>query len=163
MCAYTRKLYVPAEAGCGTSVRGFTLIELMIVVAIIAIITGIALPHLQEAKRNANECSAISSLRTISSTIQAYRSSSIPPAYADTLASLTIAGGGNNDYIDEELASGSKSGYTFSLSGATSTYQCTAGPIGPSYGGRAFFVDHTGIIRQVAGAGPATANDNPIQ
>ena len=122
--------------------QGFTLIELMIVVAIIAIIAAIAIPSLMNARKAGNEASAISSLRTLSTTNEQYRTRF--QTYADSLANLQATG-----YIDDVLGTGTKSGYVLgSYVFATNTWEVVATPedVGAS-GDRNFFVDQTGVIR----------------
>ena len=145
--------------------RGFSLIELMIVVAVIGIIAGIALPSLLGARIAANEAAAISNLRTICTACEQFRVGTVSPSYPANLAALGAAGN-----IDSALAAGSKTGYTFALTGATpnaagglTTYTCTAVPISNQTGNRSFFLDQTGVIRHRPGLAPATAADPPIE
>jgi prepilin-type N-terminal cleavage/methylation domain-containing protein len=135
--------------------QGFTLIELMIVVAIIAIIAAIAIPSLLNARKAGNEASAISSMRTLTTVNEQYRTRF--QSYAGSLANLSASG-----YIDSVLGSGTKSGYGFTYAGAantwtTSTVPTTAGTTGD----RGFFVDQSGVIRFSA-SGAATSASNPI-
>jgi prepilin-type N-terminal cleavage/methylation domain-containing protein len=140
--------------------QGFTLIELMIVVAIIAIIAAIAIPSLLNARKAGNEASAISSLRTLTTVNEQYRTRF--QLYTDSLANLSTAG-----YIDSVLGAGAKSGYTFVYAGGggpppVNTWTCTADPTDAGVtGDRFFFVDQSGVIR-FNGAATATVTDNPI-
>jgi prepilin-type N-terminal cleavage/methylation domain-containing protein len=104
--------------------RGFSLIELLIVIAIILVIAAIAIPSLIRAKISANESSAAASIRQISTAQIAYAASFPQAGYA---ANLTTLGPGNGNVscpssgptsttaciIDNVLASGNKSGYQF--------------------------------------------------
>ena len=89
---------------------GFTLIELMIVVAIIAIIAAIAIPSLLNARKAGNEVSAISSLRTLTTVSEQYRTrfGRFPPDFDPLVAT---------GYIDTNLGGGVKSGYDFFYAG----------------------------------------------
>lgn len=121
--------------------EGFTLIELMIVVAIIAIIAAIAIPSLLNARKAGNEASAISSLRTLSTVNEQYRTRF--QAYAVNLSALETAG-----YIDSVLGAGEKSGYSFDYTKTGSTWSCKADPVSQGNDGdRHFFVDHSAVIR----------------
>jgi len=132
--------------------RGFTLIELMIVVAIIAIILAIAIPSLMNARKAGNEASAVNSMRTITTVNEQYRTRYL--SYAPALTNLQVTG-----YVDSVLASGTKAGYSFAYSAGTSSYQIIAVPIVPGASGdRGFYVDTTGVIRfEATGAATSTS------
>lgn len=144
--------------------RGFSLIELLIVVAIILIIAAIAIPNLLRARISANEASAVASLRTINTAQISYNSAYPTVGFASTLGAL--AGTNCNPptsagacLIDTQLASGSKSGYSFVLSGTGSgtpvgSYQVTASPLTPNQTGVRYFCSFAdGVVR----ANPTTA------
>lgn len=132
--------------------KAFTLIELMIVIAIIAIIAAIAIPNLLEARKHGNEASAVGSLRTVNASQAIYLERSPSQQYADTLASLSAEG-----YVDNVLGAGSKQGYVFTTTGA-SEYEYTADgqpAVLDQTGNRYFFTNQGGVIRFASGA---TAN-----
>jgi type IV pilus assembly protein PilA len=114
--------------------KGFSLIELLIVVAIILIIAAIAIPNLLRARIAANESSAVSSIRTINTAEVTYSTAYPTVGYAPTLVALgpgagalaCPAGGPTSlaaclldSALANNLASGGKSGYTAEAVGAT--------------------------------------------
>src|SRR5688572_24963183 len=135
--------------------QGFTLIELMIVVAIIAIIAAIAIPSLLNARKAGNEASAISSMRTLCTVNQQYRTRF--QTYAGSLANLSAT-----NYIDGVLGAGTKSGYTFTYAGALNTFTVSSVPAtAGTTGDRGFFVDESGVVR-FAATGAATVASPPL-
>ena len=152
--------------------KGFSLIELLIVVAIILIIAAIAIPNLLRSRMAANEASAVGSLRTINTASVTYSTEYPATGYPASLAVLgpVAAGVGATsalaDLIDVVLSGGTKSGYsfTFTTDGKTPSlsYTDTAQPVTPgSSGQRYFFTDQSGVIRGNATA-PATVADLPL-
>ncbi len=156
--------------------QGFSLIELLIVVAIILIIAAIAIPNLLRSRIAANQASAVGSLRTINTCELTYQSTfnvgyssllsylgpsggALPNSTAAGLVDSILAGVGNNS---------SKSGYNFvyspttdSTTGRVVRYTLTADPQSTSTGTNYYFTDETGIIR-LNGTTVATATDSPL-
>ena len=117
--------------------KGFSLIELLIVVAIILIIAAIAIPNLLRARMAANESAAASSIRTINTAEVSYITAYPTVGYAATL--LTLGGASpctatqtNACLIDNNLAAApatGKSGYLYAATGTASTYEAGAWPV----------------------------------
>lgn len=141
--------------------RGFSLIELLIVIAIILIIITIAVPNLTKARMHAQVTAAIAAIKTIhTAQVQYY---STYGKYASTLAELgPPASGASNaaasDLIPSDLAAGEKQGYLFTMTGNGSGYVISAQPktFGNS-GDRTFYSDQSMVVRVNEGQEPATA------
>ena len=130
--------------------KGFSLIELLIVVVIIGIIAAIAIPNLLAARRSANEGSAIASLRTIHGAEMTYQATAGAGAFAGDLSTLQTS-----NLIDSTLGGGAKSGYDFtggaSGTGGSAAMWYGAKPTSASgvtqSGTRRFSVVTDGVIR----------------
>ena len=139
--------------------RGFSLIELLIVVAIILIIAAIAIPNLLRSRISANEASAVGSLRTLNTAEITYNTSYPSAGFTCTLSALgppsgnTSASSSAAGLVDSTLANGVKSGYSFALSGCGSnvpvpTYESTGAPVSPGTTGQRYFCsDASGVIK----------------
>jgi type IV pilus assembly protein PilA len=157
----------------GASSRGFSLIELLVVVAVILIVAAIAIPNFIQSRERANEASAVQNLRTITTANVIY-STTYQIGYALTLADLggtaASVSATSAELIDEILSAGQKAGYQYSYSvlttdssGNPTSYSANADPMVQNYTGALhFYADQTGVIRQnnTVTAGP---NDTPIQ
>ena len=149
--------------------KGFSLIELLIVVAIILIIAAIAIPNLLRSKIAANQASAVGSLRTLNTACIAYSTSygQFPTALTNLgpISSGGTASSTSADLIDSVLSGGQKSGYNFTYTAGTAnqSYSITATPITiGTTGQNMYYTDQSGVIRvDVSGAG-AGASSTPI-
>ncbi len=154
--------------------QAFSLIELLIVIAIILIIVAIAIPNLLRSRIAANQASAIQSCRVVNSAQIAY-SSAYAQGYASTLGTLGPPSGGSPPtasaagLIDSVLMTGAKSGYLFAYAplnvdpnGHYQGYTLSAAPATPGLTGNAYyFTDQTYVIRTNSSA-PASSSDSPI-
>jgi prepilin-type N-terminal cleavage/methylation domain-containing protein len=154
--------------------KGFSLIELLIVVAIILIIAAIAIPNLLRARIAANESSSVASIRTLNTAQISYNSAYPTVGYASTMGALagtscappTSAGA---CLIDTQLAGGTKSGYSFNLSGVSgtpaSTYQFIATPLAVNQTGTRYFCSFADAVVRASAATISTCDTsvNPLQ
>ena len=157
----------------GSTNQGFSLVELLVVVAVILIIVAIAIPNFIQSKMRANESAAGQTLRNIT-TAEVLYSTTYSIGFSPDLSSLGGSGAvvnqTNAELIDEAVSSGIKSGYTFTYavlttdaSGNVTSYSLNADPtVQGSTGVRHFYTDQTAVIRgnYSAIAGPT---DLPIQ
>jgi len=149
--------------------KGFSLIELLIVVAIILIIAAIAIPNLLRSKIAANQASAVGSLRTLNTACIAYSTSygQFPSALTNMgpIASGGTASSTSADLIDSVLSAGQKSGYNFSFTAGTSnqSYSITATPITVGTTGQnMYYTDQSGVIRVDTSGSGAGGSSTPI-
>jgi type IV pilus assembly protein PilA len=135
--------------------KGFSLIELLIVVAIILIIAAIAVPSFLRSRLMANESSAVASIRTINTAMISYDSSYPTVGFAANLTALggtctgtVVPSSATACLIDSQLASGSKSGYTFAATGTSGSYITYGNPVAPNGTGvRSFCSVQDTIVR----------------
>ena len=151
---------------------GFTLIELMIVVAIIAIIAAIAIPNLLRSRMSANEAGSAGAIRTISTAEASYQAAAMRLGGTNanigqygTLAEMATPASGPG-FIDALLGAGAKHGYTFvatPVDGDAPTFTATANPdtVG-STGVKSYFVDESGVIRFEGDGSVADVNSPPL-
>jgi type IV pilus assembly protein PilA len=141
--------------------RGFSLIELLIVIAIILIIAAIAVPKMNKQIMSAHEMAAISMIRSVHQGETQYYSQF--GRYAQNLAELGppasgAAGPAAADIIPKNLADGKASGFIFTVIGTPTGYSVTAVPEAcGSSGSRTFFSDQTLVVHNNFSCEPATA------
>jgi type IV pilus assembly protein PilA len=156
--------------------KGFSLIELLIVVAIILIIAAIAIPNLLRARIAANESSAVASVRTLNTAQISYNSAYPTVGFANGLGNLagtscTPPSSAGACLIDTQLSSGTKSGYNFTLPSSSvtgtpaSTYNVIATPLAPNQTGVRYFCSFADAVVRTSGATIATCDNTvaPLQ
>lgn len=143
--------------------RGFTMVELLVVVTIMLILVAIALPSAQKAKTNAAETAVIREMQTIHQAQLQYYSQF--GRYAASLADLgPKRNGQGSGLIPATLASGQKNGYVYTLAGGADTFSVSAVPkTFDVTGTRTFYIDQGGIVHFNRGTEPANENSPEIQ
>ncbi len=149
--------------------RGFSLIELLIVIAIILIILSIALPQMSKSRMHAQEMAAVATMKTITTVQTQYMSQF--GQYAASLAELgppastgSPEGPKNAALISGSLASGTSGGYLYTVNATGTGYSVSAVPkTFGSTGRRTFYCDQTGIIRQNWTQDPATEKSEELK
>jgi len=136
---------------------GFTLVEIMIAVAIVMTLATLAISSVLRARHSANEIAAIASCRTVTGACQSFYANAFPHTYPSSLSDL-VSPNSDPPYIDSVLATGTKQGYSFTYALVdTESFTLNAAPtsIGKT-GTRRFFADETNIIRanSTGAAGP---------
>ncbi|MDA2934888.1 prepilin-type N-terminal cleavage/methylation domain-containing protein [Acidobacteria bacterium AH-259-D05] len=139
--------------------RGFSLIELLIVVAVIGVIVAIAIPNFVKSKLSGNEASAISTVRNVVTAEMTYMTTKGSGQYA-TMTELA-----NNLLVDEVVGTGTKAGYSFTVSVGASkdTFTVNAKPLNYNLSGiRSFYSDQSAVIRYTTVDAQATSADDPL-
>jgi len=152
--------------------KGFSLIELLIVVAIILIIAAIAIPNLLRARMAANESSAVASIRTINTGEITYSASFPTVGFATALSNLggltpCTPSSATGCLIDSVLAGGTKSGYNFAAAGAggppATQYFATGTPVTANQTGIRSFCSFEDAVIRVQPAGGSIASEATCQ
>lgn len=156
------------------SEKGFSLIELLIVVAVILIIAAIAIPNLLKSKMAANEASAAESLRTINTSETTYAATCPTIGYSATLVEMSTgaicaSGKGLLDNVLGGADPSTKAGYQFSYApvptaGINTSFSIVALPVAAGVTGqRGFYTDPTNVIRYTPDGTPPTPASPPLQ
>ena len=144
-----------------THVHGFTLVEIMIVVAIIALLAAIAIPNVLRGRTSANEAAAVGNIRALVSSIEMYRSTNnLYPATANWQAEMfTNATPPYGPPPFNAVSPITVQGFTYTYaSGGAQTYTFTVAPVtAGTTGSRGFFVNDTGVVRHCRCATTCTA------
>lgn len=153
--------------------KGFTLVEIMIVVAIIALLAAIAIPNLLRARITANESSAKAMLKSMSTALESFRASQTTPTYPTTIGALEPAG--EPAFIDLPTLVGetfTKGGYTFTYApgaaaadGNIHDYDVSGAPVATTTGINSYVINEGGTVYNDNGAtaGVVDATDTPIE
>ncbi len=147
--------------------RGFSLIELLIVIAIILVIVTIAVPQYNKQMMSAHETAAIQAIQTIHAVETQYYSQF--GRYATSLAELGppasgAAGPAAADLISRDLTEGKKSGYVFTVAATPTGYAISAVPEAfNSSGRRTFYSDQTLVVRNNWSQEPANVSSAELK
>lgn len=142
------------------TMKGFTLIELLIVIAVIAILAAIAIPNLLASKKGANEANAISTLKTVCTLEETYKSRNL-----GTTAGYANSYGPIADLVATSLIKFSSGGGSYVLSQfnyadieapTQTTYAISATPLSAAAGDRSFAISEDGFVRETPGIGGIT-------
>jgi len=153
--------------------KGFSLIELLIVVAIILIISAIAIPSYMRSRMQANEASAVGSVRMINTSAITYSSTYVNVGFPANMADM----GGANPcsatsttacILEDAIAQGTKSGYAFAWTGDGATPSVAYSLLGTplvvgSSGQRMFCTDQTGVVRYDPSGAGCDMSSSPLQ
>ena len=148
--------------------RGFTLVEIMIVVAIIALLAAIAIPNILRGRTSANESAAIGNVRAVVSSIEMFRSVNNTVPVAGTWAAQMYPGGGQPAFGPPSF-NGALGGvlavqgynYTYVDNQGTGAYTLVATPVTlNTTGTRSFFANESGAVRHCVGTGTAGGGPN---
>ena len=147
--------------------RGFSLIELLIVITIILLIITVAVPKYQHIQMAARETAAVAAIKTIHTVEVQYQSQY--GRYATSLAELGPPVSGNPsassaDLIGNDLSNGEKQGYKFTLTGTPGGYVILAAPVSyNSSGSKNYYSDQSMVVRINEGPEPATAQSKEMR
>ena len=136
--------------------RGFTLVEIMIVVAIIALLAAIAIPNVLRGRATANETAAVGNMRALLSSLEMYRS--VNSAYPDNWTKMSAATPAFYPQPFQTMTT-TVQGFVYVYTNASAdAYTVTAAPApGGTSGSRQFFVDATGIVRHCSSSSSTVA------
>ncbi len=154
----------------GSDRKGFTLVEIMIVIGIVALLASIAIPQMLRSRMNANEVAAIAAVHAVGSACQSYYADVVPHTYPSALSDL-VAPASNPGYLDPSLTAAidtanTKQGYYFTyIREDEEHFTCVAYPASwARTGGRNFFIDEIGTMTYNSTEDLApTENDTVVQ